>query len=97
MPLLGRRSQVDDAREAAYRSWFARQHPLALASMLLSGFSLTHFGTLFLDAFPSFLDAACRHDFHLMRGKHPLKGLADEWFVVNDQELHHARSPMQVR
>src|SRR4051794_25551185 len=49
MPLLGRRSQTDDAREAAYRGWIARQHPLALASLLLSAFSVTHFGTLWVD------------------------------------------------
>lgn len=49
MPLFGRPSEKDDAREAAYRQWFARQHPLALASLLLSLFSLTHFGTLMVD------------------------------------------------
>src|SRR6185437_3693721 len=49
MPLFGRRSENDNAREAAYRQWFARQHPLALASLLLSLFSLTHFGTLIVD------------------------------------------------
>ena len=49
MPLFGRPSEKDDAREAAYRQWFARQHPLALASLLLSLFSLTHFGTLIVD------------------------------------------------
>ena len=49
MSLFGRPSEKDDAREAAYRQWFARQHPLALASLLLSAFSLTHFGTLWVD------------------------------------------------
>ena len=49
MPLLGRPSAKGDAREAAYRQWFARQHPFALVSLLLSAFSLTHFGTLFVD------------------------------------------------
>ena len=49
MPLFGRPSENDDAREAVYRQWFARQHPLALASLLLSLFSLTHFGTLIVD------------------------------------------------
>jgi hypothetical protein len=45
MALFGRPSENDDARAAAYRQWFARQHPLALASLLLSLFSLTPFGT----------------------------------------------------
>src|SRR3954470_389673 len=49
MALFGRPTEKDDAREAAYRQWFARQHPLALASLLLSLFSLTHFGTLIVD------------------------------------------------
>ena len=49
MALFGRPSEKDDAREAAYRQWFARQHPLALASLLLGLFSLTHFGTLIVD------------------------------------------------
>lgn len=49
MPPLGRPSPKADAREAAYRQWFARQHPFALVSLLLSAFSLTHFGTLFVD------------------------------------------------
>jgi uncharacterized membrane protein YfcA len=49
MPLLGRPSAKDATREAAYRQWFARQHPFALVSLLLSAFSLTHFGTLFVD------------------------------------------------
>src|SRR4051794_3987190 len=49
MALFGRPSEQDDAREAAYHHWFARQHPLALASLLLSLFSLTHFGTLIVD------------------------------------------------
>ena len=49
MTLFGRPSEKDSAREMAYRQWFARQHPLALASLLLSAFSLTHFGTLWVD------------------------------------------------
>jgi hypothetical protein len=49
MAMFGRPSQQDDARELAYRRWFVRQHPLALPSLLLSAFSLTHFGTLWVD------------------------------------------------
>ena len=47
---FGRPSEKDNARELAYRNWFERQHPLALASLLLSVFSLTHLGTLFVDS-----------------------------------------------
>ena len=49
MALFGRSSPRDNTRELAYRQWFARQHPLALPSLLLSAFSLTHFGTLWVD------------------------------------------------
>ena len=49
MALFGRPSAKDEAREQAWRLWFQRQNPLALASLLLSVFSLTHFGTLFVD------------------------------------------------
>ena len=49
MALFGRESARDQEREQAYREWFIRQHPLALASALLSIFSLTHFGTLWID------------------------------------------------
>jgi uncharacterized membrane protein YfcA len=49
MALFGRPSEKGEARELAYRHWFARQHPLALVSLLLSAFSLTHFGTLWVD------------------------------------------------
>ena len=49
MALFGRENARDEQRVAAYREWFVRQHPLALASIALSVFSLTHFGTLFVD------------------------------------------------
>ena len=49
MAWLGRESEREEARAAGYAAWFARQHPLALASLLLSAFSLTHFGTLWVD------------------------------------------------
>lgn len=49
MAFLGRESERDAARAAGYAAWFARQQPLALPSLLLSGFSLTHFGTLWVD------------------------------------------------
>ena len=49
MALFGRETPRDAQRVEAYRQWFTRQHPLALASAVLSIFSLTHFGTLFID------------------------------------------------
>jgi len=49
MALFGRETAEDQRREQAWREWFRRQHPLALASVVLSVFSLTHFGTLFFD------------------------------------------------
>jgi hypothetical protein len=49
MPLFGRPSERDEARVLAYRQWYTRQHPFALPSLLLSAFSLTHFGTLWVD------------------------------------------------
>jgi hypothetical protein len=49
MALFGRETPQDEARVEAWRRWFVRQHPLALVSAVLSIFSLTHFGTLWLD------------------------------------------------
>jgi hypothetical protein len=49
MALFGRETARDEEKVEAYRLWFTRQHPLALASAALGIFSLTHFGTLFLD------------------------------------------------
>jgi hypothetical protein len=49
MAMFGKPSEQDDARELTYRHWLARQHPLALPALLLSAFSLTHFGTLWID------------------------------------------------
>src|SRR5207249_2651035 len=49
MALFGRETARDERRVEAYRQWFGRQHPLALASAALAIFSLTHFGTLFVD------------------------------------------------
>jgi hypothetical protein len=49
MALFGRESERDQARAAGYAAWFARQHPLALPSVLLSAFSLSHMGVLLLD------------------------------------------------
>ena len=49
MALFGRESERDQARAAGYAAWFARQQPLALPSLLLSAFSLTHLGTLWVD------------------------------------------------
>src|SRR3954469_14355749 len=49
MALFGRETARDQQRVEAYREWFQRQHPLALAAVVLSVFSLTHFGTLWVD------------------------------------------------
>jgi hypothetical protein len=49
MALFGRESERDQARAANYAAWFERQHPLALPALLLSVFSLTHLGTLWID------------------------------------------------
>ena len=49
MALFGRETAEDQRRERAWREWFVRQHPFALAGLVLSVFSLTHFGTLFVD------------------------------------------------
>ena len=49
MALFGRETAKDQERVASYREWFQRQHPFALASAVLAIFSLTHFGTLFVD------------------------------------------------
>ena len=49
MALFGRETVQDRQREQAWREWFRRQHPFALAALVLSVFSLTHFGTLFVD------------------------------------------------
>jgi hypothetical protein len=49
MALFGRETAEDQRRAEAWREWFVRQHPLALASVVLSVFSLTHLGTLWLD------------------------------------------------
>lgn len=49
MAFLGRESERDAARAQNYAAWFARQQPLALPSLLLGFFSLTHLGTLWVD------------------------------------------------
>ena len=49
MAWLGRETETERQRVDAWREWFVRQHPLALASAVLSVFSLTHFGTLWVD------------------------------------------------
>jgi hypothetical protein len=49
MAWLGKETAREQQRVEAYRDWFVRQHPLALASAVLSIFSLTHFGTLWVD------------------------------------------------
>ena len=49
MALFGRETAQDRQREQAWREWFGRQNQLAVAAAVLSVFSLTHFGTLFVD------------------------------------------------
>jgi hypothetical protein len=49
MAWLGRETADEQQRAEAWREWFVRQHPLALASLVLSIFSLTHLGTLWAD------------------------------------------------
>jgi hypothetical protein len=49
MAWLGRETEAEQQRIEAWRRWFVRQHPLALSSAVLSIFSLTHFGTLWID------------------------------------------------
>ena len=49
MALFGRETAQDERRAEAWREWFIRQHSFALWSLVLSVFSLTHFGTLFVD------------------------------------------------
>ena len=49
MAWLGRETAEEQRRAEAWRDWFVRQHPFAVASVVLSLFSLTHFGTLWVD------------------------------------------------
>ena len=49
MAWLGRETAEEQQRAEAWRDWFVRQHPLALVSLVLSVFSLTHLGTLWID------------------------------------------------
>ena len=49
MAWLGRETAEERRRAEAWREWFVRQHPFALASVVLSVFSLTHLGTLWVD------------------------------------------------
>ena len=49
MAILGRPSQADDERAAAWRNWLQRQNSLAIAAFVLGALSLTHGGTLILD------------------------------------------------
>ena len=49
MAMFGRPSERDEARELSWRLWLQRQHPLAVTSVVLSVFSLTHLGTLLVD------------------------------------------------
>jgi hypothetical protein len=49
MALFGRETVQEQQRAEAWRDWFNRQHPFALASVVLSVFSLTHLGTLWVD------------------------------------------------
>jgi hypothetical protein len=55
MAWLGRETAEEQQRAEAWRAWFLRQHPLALASLVLSVFSLTHLGTLWVDEIAAIL------------------------------------------
>jgi hypothetical protein len=49
MALFGRPTERDEAKAAAYREWLLRRNRFAIASTVLGVFSLTHFGTLWID------------------------------------------------
>lgn len=49
MGLFGRESEDETERAEAWGVWLRRQHPYALAALVLGTFSLTHLGTLLLD------------------------------------------------
>jgi len=49
MALFGRPSERDEAKAAAYRDWLLRRNLCAIVSAVLGVFSLTHFGTLWVD------------------------------------------------
>jgi hypothetical protein len=49
MALFGRPNERDEAKAAAYRDWLVRRNRFAIASTVLGVFSLTHFGTLWVD------------------------------------------------
>jgi hypothetical protein len=49
MAWFGRPTPEDDAKAAAWRDWLGQRDPYAVASFVLGVFSLTHFGTLWVD------------------------------------------------
>ena len=49
MALFGRPTPQDEIKAASYREWLVRRDPLAIASLVLGVFSLTHLGTLLVD------------------------------------------------
>src|SRR5687768_18062570 len=53
MAILGRPSQADEERAAAWRNWLQRQNPLAIAAFVLGALSFTHGGTLIFDGVAS--------------------------------------------
>jgi hypothetical protein len=50
MALFGRSTPQDEAKAQAYGAWLSRRNPLAIVSLVLGVFSLTHLGTLILDS-----------------------------------------------
>ena len=46
MDLLGRTTERDEQKAAAYGDWVRQRHPLAIASLVLGIFSLIEFGVL---------------------------------------------------
>ncbi len=50
MALFGRPTPEDEAKAQAYGQWLRRRNPLALVAFVLGIFSLTHLGSLIVDA-----------------------------------------------
>lgn len=50
MALFGRPTPEDEAKAQAYGVWLRQRNPFALASFVLGVFSLSHLGSLLVDA-----------------------------------------------
>jgi hypothetical protein len=82
------------AREA-WREWFVRQHPLALASMVLSVFSFTHLGTLWVDEIAGIilgvLAIRAVKARRIEEDDHPCLHRHRRWRAQSDLRDHHLR------